>query len=245
MNKVLILGATSGIARAIAAQFAQDNVSLFLGGRDLAELEHMAADLSIRYGIRAHYGRVDAEDFDAHEDFLKDALRTLGEIDGVVFAIGYLGEQPRESKDPAGARQIMSINLSAAISLLAPIANIIEEQGHGFIMGLSSVAGDRARPSNYVYGAAKGGLSLYLDGLRNRLNRQGVKVITLKLGFVDTEMTWGKRGLFLVASPEKVARSAWKTLQKPSGIYYIPGFWRMIMLVIRLIPEPVFKRLKL
>ncbi len=245
MKNVLILGATSGIARAIASELARDGANLFLGGRDLAELKHMAADLSIRYGIRAHCGSVDAEDFAAHEDFVKDVFRTLGAIDGVVFAIGYLGEQPRESADPAGARKIININLSSAVSLLAPIANIIEEQGHGFIIGLSSVAGDRARQSNYVYGAAKGGLSLYLDGLRHRLDRKWAKVFTLKLGFVDTEMTYGKRGLFLVASPEQVAKSALKTLQKPSGIYYIPRFWRMIMLVVRWIPEPVFKRLKL
>ena len=245
MKQVLILGATSSIARAIASELAREGVSLFLGGRDLAELEHMAADLNIRYGIRAHYGSVDAEDFAAHEDFLENAIRTLGGIDGVVFAIGYLGEQPKESADPVTALKIMNINLSAAISLLAPIANIFEKQGHGLIMGLSSVAGDRARPSNYVYGTAKGGLTLYLDGLRNRLDRQGVKVITLKLGFVDTEMTYGKRGLFLVASPEQVAKSACQTLQKPSGVYYLPRFWRMIMLVIRLIPDSVFKRLNL
>ncbi len=245
MKHVLILGATSSIARAIASEFAREGANLFLGGRDLAELKHMAADLGVRYGISVHCGRVDAADFADHEKFLEDATRTLGEIDGVVFAIGYLGEQPRESADPETALKIININLSAAISLLAPIANLLEEQGNGFIMGLSSVAGDRARQSNYVYGAAKGGLSLYLDGLRNRLDRQGVKVLTLKLGFVDTEMTFGKRGLFLVASPEQVARIAWQTLQKPSGIYYIPRFWRIILLVIRLIPESVFKRLKL
>ena len=245
MKQVLILGATSSIARAIASELARKSVNLFLGGRDLVELEHMAADLEIRHGIQAHYGSVDAEDFAAHKDFLEKATRTLGEIDGVVFAIGYLGDQPRDSADPEAALKIMNINLSAAISLLAPIANILEEQGHGFIMGLSSVAGDRARPSNYVYGTAKGGLNLYLDGLRNRLDRQGVKVMTLKLGFVDTEMTYGKKGLFLVASPEQVAKSACQTLQKPSGIYYIPRFWRMIMLVIRLIPDSVFKRLNL
>ena len=242
---MLILGATSSIARAIASEFARDGANLFLGGRDLAELENMAADLEIRYGIRAHYGRMDAEDFAAHEEFLQNAIGTLGEVQGVVFAIGYLGEQPRESTDPAAARKIININLSAAISLLAPLANILEEQGDGFIMGLSSVAGERGRQSNYVYGAAKGGLSLYLDGLRNRLESQGVKVITLKLGFVDTEMTYGQSGLFLVASPAQVAKSAWRTLQKPSGIYYVPRFWRIIMLVIRMIPESVFKRLKL
>ncbi len=205
----------------------------------------MAADLEIRYGISVHCGRVDAVDFAAHEKFLENAIRTLGEIQGVVFAIGYLGEQPRESVDPETALKIINVNLTAAISLLAPIANVLEKQGQGFIMGLSSVAGDRARQSNYAYGAAKGGLSLYLDGLRNRLDRQGVKVMTLKLGFVDTAMTYGKRGMFLVASPEQVARRAWQILQKPSGIYYVPRFWRIILLVIRLIPESVFKRLKL
>ncbi|MCZ6485934.1 MAG: SDR family oxidoreductase [Acidobacteria bacterium] len=245
MKHVLILGATSSIARAMASVFAREGAKLFLGGRDLSELKHMAADLGIRYGISVHCGRVDAEDFAAHEKFLENAIGTLEEIHGVVFAIGYLGEQPRESADPETALKIININLSAAVSLLAPIANLLEEQGHGFIMGFSSVAGDRARQSNYVYGAAKGGLSLYLDGLRNRLDRQGVKVFTLKLGFVDTEMTYGKRGLFLVASPEQVARIAWQMLQKPSGIYYIPRFWRIILLVIRLIPESVFKRLKL
>ncbi|MCZ6768166.1 MAG: SDR family oxidoreductase [Acidobacteria bacterium] len=245
MKHVLILGATSSIARAMASVFAREGAKLFLGGRDLSELEHMAADLGIRYGISVHCGRVDAEDFAAHEKFLENAIGTLEEIHGVVFAIGYLGEQPRESTDPAAARKIININLSAAISLLAPLANILEEQGDGFIMGLSSVAGERGRQSNYVYGAAKGGLSLYLDGLRNRLESQGVKVITLKLGFVDTEMTYGQSGLFLVASPAQVAKLAWRTLQKPSGIYYVPRFWRIIMLVIRMIPESVFKRLKL
>ena len=245
MKHVLILGATSSIARAIASELAREGATLFLGGRDLEELKHMAADLEIRYGISVHCGRVDAVDFSAHEEFLENAIRTLGEIHGVVFAIGYLGEQPRESVDPETALKIININLTAAVSLLAPIANVLEEKGHGFIMGLSSVAGDRARQSNYVYGAAKGGLSLYLDGLRNRLDRQGVKVITLKLGFVDTEMTYGKRGLFLVASPEQVARRAWQTLRRPSGIYYVPRFWRIILLIIRFIPESLFKRLKL
>ena len=245
MKAVLILGATSSIARAIASEFARDGTDLFLGGRDLSELKRMAADLEIRHGIKAYCASVDAEDFAAHGDFLHNAMGTLGEFHGVVFAIGYLGEQPRESADPVAARKIININLSAAISFLAPLANILEEQGQGFVMGLSSVAGERGRQSNYVYGAAKGGLSLYLDGLRNRLDGQGVKVITLKLGFVDTEMTYGGRGLFWVASPEQVARLAWKTLQKPSGIYYIPRFWRIIMLVVRLIPESLFKRLNL
>jgi short-subunit dehydrogenase len=121
----------------------------------------------------------------------------------------------------------------------------METQGQGFIVGLSSVAGDRGRQSNYVYGAAKAGFSTYLQGLRNRLEGKGVRVYTLKLGFVDTALTYGMDGLFLVASPEQIAASTLKILGKSSGIYYLPGFWRWIMLFIRMIPERVFKKLSL
>ncbi len=245
MKKVLILGATSSIAKAIAEDLAGQGTGLFLAGRDSFELERMAADLRIRYGIQTYFGQVDAEDFVNHASFIKKVIGTLGGIDGVVFAIGHLGEQPQDSHDGETARRIVAINFTSAVTLLAPVANVLEGQKHGFILGLSSVAGDRARQSNYVYGAAKGGLSLYLQGLRNRLDRHGVQVITLKLGFVDTPMTYGKKGLFWVASPERVGMLACRTLQKPAGVYYIPRFWRIIMLIIRLVPERVFKKLSL
>ena len=146
--------------------------------------------------------------------------------------------------DPALALKIVEINYTSAVSLLAPLANYFEEQGRGFLMGISSVAGDRGRRSNYAYGASKGALSLYLEGLRHRLDRHGVSVQTLKVGFVDTSMTYGKKGLFLVASPEKVARLAYATRGKP-GVYYLSRFWRFIMLTIRLIPERLFNRMDL
>ena len=245
MKKVLVLGATSAVARTMAAELAARGEVLYFAGRDTFELERLAADFRIRYQVEAHCGQVEAEDFAQHSSFIQSVVETLGRLDGVILTIGYLGQQPEESHDPESARRIAQVNFTAAVSLLAPVANILKEQGHGFIAALSSVAGDRGRQSNYVYGAAKGGLSLYLQGLRNRLDRHGVKVFTLKLGFVDTAMTYGKEGMFLVASPDKVGKLAIRTLQKDAGIYYIPRFWGIIMPIVRLIPEFLFKRLNL
>ncbi len=245
MREILILGATSAIAGAIAEEFARAGDRIYLAGRDLESLERRAADLAIRYSCSVSTGAVDALDFDAHAAFIEQAISTLGGLDGVVYAIGHLGDQPADSHDPEGARQIIDVNFTAAVSLLAPVANFLESRKHGFILGLSSVAGDRGRQSNYVYGAAKGALSLYLQGLRNRLDRKGVKVTTLKLGFVDTAMTYGKEGMFLVAPPERIGRLAVRTLEKPAGVYYLPAFWRVLMWVIRSIPERLFKRLNL
>jgi short-subunit dehydrogenase len=245
MKKVLILGATSSIAKAIADELAREGANLFLAGRNSLELERTARDLEIRHRTKVNFGQVDSKDFVGHTSFIKEAIEELGGIDGVVFAIGHLGEQPQDSHDGEKAREIVDINFTSAVTLLSSVANVLEDQKYGFILGLSSVAGDRARQSNYVYGAAKGGLSLYLQGLRNRLDRCGVKVITLKLGFVDTPMTYGKNRLFWVSSPEYVGRLACQTLKKSAGVYYIPCFWRIIMFIIRCVPERIFKKLSL
>jgi len=243
VKRVLILGATSAIAREMAAEFAWQGAALFLAARNSAELERVASDLRIRFGTRVEEGRFNAEDEASHPGLLKEVLDSLGGLDGVVYAAGCLGEQPRESEEVRTALKIVKVNLTAAVSLLAPLADFFEKQGGGFIMGLSSVAGDRARRSNYAYGAAKAGLSAYLDGLRHRLDGKGVKVFTLKLGPVDTPMTYGMRRGFLIASPARVGRRACRIAGGPSGIYYLPGFWRIIMFLIRNIPEPIFKRL--
>ena len=139
----------------------------------------------------------------------------------------------------------MQVNYGSAVDLLEPIAAQMERRGAGFIVVVSSVAGDRGRQSNYHYGAAKGALSLYTQGLRNRLFKAGVTVLTVKPGFVDTAMTWGLPGLFLVASPRRVARDITRALRRRRSVIYTPGFWRGIMFMIRSIPEPVFKRMKL
>jgi short-subunit dehydrogenase len=245
MKKVLILGATSGIARAIATELANRGSRLFLAGRDLQELERAASDLRTRYQVEVLTGEVEAEQYSIHSDFIDRVVEGLHGLDGVVFAIGLLGSQPDDSNNPEPAARIVGVNLTSAVSLVGAAANYMETQGQGFIVGLSSVAGDRGRQSNYVYGAAKAGFSTYLQGLRNRLEGKGVRVYTLKLGFVDTAMTYGMDGLFLVASPEQIAASTLKILGKSSGIYYLPGFWRWIMLFIRMIPERVFKKLSL
>jgi decaprenylphospho-beta-D-erythro-pentofuranosid-2-ulose 2-reductase len=245
MSRILILGATSAISRSMAGLLAAQGHSLFLASRDEEELTRLACDLFVRYGVAVHSGVVDAEDFGSHEAFISRVNAVMGPIDGVICAIGYLGEQPDDSHRGAAVRRIADINFSGPASVLAPVAKQMEARGSGFILGISSVAGDRGRQSNYAYGAAKGAFSLYLQGLRNRLQASGVRVITVKLGFVDTAMTYGKPGLFLVASPEGVARRLCRLSERASGVYYVPRFWWLLMLVIKGLPEAFFKRLKL
>lgn len=243
-STVLVFGATSAIARATAAAFAARGYDLYLAGRNADELGRIAVDLALRYRIRTWSGLFEAEATNSHAAFLTQAIAEAGKIEGVVLALGYLGDQQAARNFEAGAAVIM-VNFTAAASILSHCASYLESRKHGFIIGISSVAGDRGRQSNYVYGAAKGALSLYLQGLRNRLFTSGVRVITVKPGFVDTAMTYGMPGLFLVASPQYIGERIADALKKPADVIYVPWFWRYIMLIIKAIPEFVFKRLKL
>jgi short-subunit dehydrogenase len=241
---VLILGATSAIARATAAAFAARGDALYLASRDEDELQRIAADMRLRYGVEVQHGLFDAEATDTHEDFFQSVVTTMPSLSGVVLAFGYLGDQLAARDFGMGAK-VITINFTGAASILSYCANYFEQLQRGFIVGIASVAGDRGRQSNYVYGAAKGALSLYLQGLRNRLYTSGVRVITIKPGFVDTAMTYGLPGLFLVASPQFIGERIVGSLCKSTDVVYLPWFWRYIMLIIRHIPEPIFKRLKL
>ncbi|MBI5430028.1 MAG: SDR family oxidoreductase [Nitrosomonadales bacterium] len=241
---VLILGATSAIARATAAAFAARGHDLYLASRDLEELRRIAADIHLRHGVEVRYGSFDAEATDTHAEFLQTVIAEMKGLSGVVLAFGYLGDQIAARDFSAGAK-IIAANFTGAASILSHCANYFEPLQRGFIIGISSVAGDRGRQSNYVYGAAKGALSLYLQGLRNRLYSSGVRVITVKPGFVDTAMTYGLPGLFLVASPQVIGERIARAPGKSADVLYLPWFWRYIMLIIRHIPEPIFKRLKL
>jgi short-subunit dehydrogenase len=243
-GNVLILGATSAIARATAAALAVRGNALYLASRDLDELQRIASDLHIRYGVAVHCGLFDAEATGTHEAFFQSVLKTMPELSGVVLAFGYLGD-PQAARSFATGAKIIASNFTGAASILSLCADYFEAQKRGFIIGISSVAGDRGRQSNYVYGAAKGALSLYLQGLRNRLYPGGVRVITVKPGFVDTAMTFGLPGMFLVASPESVGENVVHALDGSADVVYLPWFWRYIMLIIKLIPEPIFKRMKL
>ena len=241
---VLILGATSAIARATANAFAARGDALYLASRDDDELRRIAADIRLRYGVEVYHGLFDAEVTATHEAFFKSVIAAMPELSGMVLAFGYLGDQ-RAARDFSVGAKVIASNFTGAVSILSQCANYLELLQRGFIIGISSVAGDRGRQSNYVYGAAKGALSLYLQGLRNRLHPGGVRVITVKPGFVDTAMTYGLPGMVLVASPQYIGECIVRALGRSADIVYLPWFWRYIMLIIKLIPEPVFKRLKL
>lgn len=241
---VLVLGATSAIARGTAAAFAARGDNLYLASRDLDELKRIAADLHIRYGVKVHCGLFDAAATATHAAFFQSVIQEMHELSGVVLAFGLLGDQ-QAARDFNVAEMIIASNFTGAVSILSHCANHFEPLKRGFIIGISSVAGDRGRQSNYVYGAAKGALSLYLQGLRNRLFASGVRVITIKPGFVDTAMTFGLPGLFLVASPQTIGKQIVRTLSKSTDVVYLPGFWRFIMLIIKHVPEAIFKRMKM
>jgi short-subunit dehydrogenase len=246
VSTVLILGATSGIASALAREFAARKFDLVLGGRDQGELSALASDLSLRNSVRASILPFDALDTQAHAAGLRAFLAEVGNtLAGAVVCIGYLGDQAKGQSNWEEARLILETNFTGCVSALNILANHFELRRTGFICAISSVAGDRGRQSNYLYGAAKAGLSVYLQGLRNRLFPAGVKVITVKPGFVDTRMTYGRPGMFLVASPESVAQGIFKAIVKGTSVVYLPWFWRPVMLIVRSIPEAIFKRLRM
>ena len=167
-----------------------------------------------------------------------------GRINVAVF-VGYMPPQAEIDKNPELIEQVSTDNFSGPARLLQMIAPLIEERGSGTIVGVASVAGDRGRIGNYVYGAAKAGFATYLSGLRNRLTKAGGHVVTVKPGFVDTAMTWGLPGMFLVASPNDVAKAILNAVDKKKNEIYTPFFWRYIMLIIRNIPEAIFKKMSI
>lgn len=242
---MLILGATSAIARHVAASFAARGRPLFLAGRNLSEVERLAADLRIRHRVEAVAGQFEAEDYEGHREFLRGVVRRMGDLEGVVVAFGYLGEQGQAEKDLEETFRVIDRNFTGAVSVLNHCADFFETRRGGFIVAISSVAGDVGRQSNYLYGAAKGGLNVYLQGLRARLFRAGVRVLTVKPGFVDTPMTFGRPKLFLVAPPARVGERIARAAERGGDVVYVPWFWRFIMLALKLTPEGLRKRLKL
>lgn len=245
MGNIVIVGATSGIAKALSYYLAEDHHNLVLAGRNMAELETIANDLKIRYDVYASPLFFNALDFNSYESFFNSCINLIEPIDGFILMHGYLGKQKDAQRSNVELKNIIDTNYTSAALLLNIVAHYFEQKGRGFICTISSVAGDRGRQSNYIYGSAKGGLSIYLQGLRNRLAGKGVNVITIKPGFVDTKMTYGQSGMFLVAKPEKVAKDIYNAIKKAKTVVYTPFFWRWIMLIIKLIPEGIFKKLKL
>ncbi|MCF8052609.1 MAG: SDR family oxidoreductase [Desulfobacterales bacterium] len=242
--RLLVLGANSDIAHALARLFARrERAELVLASRDMQRLEKRARDVSVRTGVRAEAVFFDACDFDSHEGFY---AAIDPKPDGVVLAFGEFADQAAAQKDFRLAHRIIESNFTAAAGILSVIASDFEVRGHGFIVGIGSVAGLRGRQSNYIYGAAKAGLNVFLAGLRHRLFRRGVQVTTVLPGFVRTKMTENlDLPQRLVVEPEAAAEAIYRGWKKKRPVVYAPGFWRWIMLIIRFMPEAVFNRTRL
>lgn len=245
MQKVLIIGATSAIAEATARLCAARGDALFLVGRNAQRLDAIAADLRVRGAAQVDCGVLDATDHAAHAATLAAAESALGGLDVALIAHGTLPDQKAcETSVELTLKEIDTNGLSV-IALATLLGARFEAQGRGALAVIGSVAGDRGRQSNYVYGAAKGMVALFLQGLRNRLAKKGVQVLTVKPGFVDTPMTAEFPKGALWAQPDDVARGILAALAAKKDVVYLPGFWRPIMLIIRLIPERIFKKLSL
>ncbi|ABK15845.1 SDR family oxidoreductase [Syntrophobacter fumaroxidans] len=241
---VLILGANSDIARAIADKFArEEGAHLCLASRDTDELERLAKDIEVRHRTRVQIARFDALQFASHRLFYESLDP---KPDTVVVAFGYLGNQSRAQAEFDEARKIVETNFLGCVSILEIIAEDFEARGRGTILAISSVAGERGRQSNYMYGSAKSALTTYLSGLRNRLYRRNVRVITVLPGFVRSKMTDGLRfPKMLSAVPEETADDVFRAFKSGADEVYTKWFWKWIMTVIRMLPERIFKRLRL
>jgi decaprenylphospho-beta-D-erythro-pentofuranosid-2-ulose 2-reductase len=242
-ERVLLLGATSGIARAVARELARRGHPLVLAARDVAEAERLAKDLAVRSGVEAEAWPFDAVDFASHAALAGRAAER--DVAGVVLCYGSMIEQAEGEREPERALAMIEVNYASPVSVLERLAPVLAGRGGGFVCALSSVAGDRGRPSNYLYGSTKAALDAYLEGLRARLHRAGVAVITVKPGTVDTAMTFGLERLPLLASPERVARDVARAIERRAATLYTPFFWRWIMLVIRALPVRLYRRLSL
>lgn len=243
MSYILIVGAKSDIAKAVAREYAKNGYDLYLAARDVNDLEAFAKDITTRTQQDVRLVELDILDYTQHQT-VYDNLREKPL--GIVSAVGYLGDQEKAQYDFSESQKIIDINYTGVVSLLNIVANDFEKRRSGFIVGISSVAGDRGRKSNYIYGSAKAALTAYLSGLRNRLYDAQVHVLTVKPGFVATKMTEDMElPEKLTAQPEEVAHDIFQAQQKGKNILYTKWIWRWIMLIIKCIPEFQFKKMSI
>ena len=244
-RKILVLGATSGIAEATCRIWAFQGASLFLVARNAEKLAAVAADLKTRGASYVDTAVADLDDTDQHPALLAHAVNSLTGMDIAYLAHGVLGDQTEAERDFNTAAQILHTNFVAPVSLLTWLANFCVQRRAGTLAVISSVAGDRGRKSNYLYGSSKAGLSAFLGGLRNRVDREGVTVLTIKPGPTKTAMTANMPKNEKFADPESVAESIVSAIDKRKDILYVPFQWQPIMFIIRNIPERIFKKLNL
>ncbi|MGB3178936.1 MAG: SDR family NAD(P)-dependent oxidoreductase [Albidovulum sp.] len=240
----IILGATSAMARAFARAVSADGAAVLLAGRDADDLATLAADCALRGARLAEAVEFDARKPKGFAALIARMEAEEGELNAAVF-VGSMPDQSAIDADPSLIDGVVTDSHTGPARFLQMLAPLMEARGGGTVVGVGSVAGDRGRLGNYVYGSAKAGFATYLSGLRNRLTRAGGHVVTVKPGFVDTAMTWGLPGMFLVASPDKVAADIQTAVKKKRNTIYTPFFWRYIMLIIMHVPEFIFKKMKI
>ena len=245
MKTIIIIGATSAIAEEVAKLYAIEKANLYLIARDTEKLDIIKQDLTVRGANTVHTARFDANQFNSHHSLVEQAFATLGKIDVLLIAHGSLPNQELCQTDPIKAIDEINTNGVSVVSLLTHAATKMEQQQSGNITVITSVAGDRGRQSNYLYGAAKGMVSTFLQGLAQRLSKSGVHVLDIKPGFVDTPMTAEFDKGVLWAKPAKVAKIIKKRIDQQSSFSYTPAFWFVIMTIIKFIPTSIFARITL
>lgn len=243
MKRILIIGATSAIAMDVARIFANRGESLALIARDEEKIITLCKDLRVRGARGLHYFCLDINDTQKHAEAIGSCCAAYGGFDIVFVAVGFLGDQSKAITDFIEAKKIIDTNYTAVVSMISEVLPILEKQNSGVIAVISSVAGDRGRASNFIYGSAKAALNTFLQGLRQSLFKKNISVITIKPGFVDTPMTTHIEKNFLFAAPEKVARDICLAIEKKRDIIYTPFFWRLILFAVKAIPEFIFKRM--
>lgn len=243
--RILILGASSALAHEAAKHFAKDGADLVLVARSIYKLRTIQGDLDVRGAKEIETIEADLADVARHQEIVEAALKPFSGLDMVLLAYGTLGDQQLCEQDVDVALQEFNTNCTSVISLLTLLGNYFEQQKRGCIAVISSVAGDRGRQSNYVYGAAKGAVTVFLQGLRNRLAKKGVAVVTIKPGMVDTPMTAHMRKGLLFASSQKVGLGIYEAMLKRKDVVYLPGYWRYVMWLIKSIPESRFKKMNI
>jgi len=245
MLKLLVIGATSAIAHETIKHFAADGATLFLAGRSEDKLNIVRDDLLARGAAGVETFVIDMNDLDRHQALFDAALDYLGTLDALYMAHGTLGDQDESEASVEAMQRELTTNFISAAAFLTLAANHFEAQRRGSIAVISSVAGDRGRASNYVYGTAMAAKTAFLGGLRNRLAKAGVHVLTIKPGPVATPMTAHMKASPLLADPGPVGETIYKAMKNERDILYVPGYWMLIMMIIRNIPERIFKRLNM
>lgn len=243
MSYILIIGAKSDIAKEVARVYSKNGYDLYLAARNSDSLDELVTDIKLRSKVNVQAKEFDLSKFETHKEFYE----SLEEKPlGVIVVAGYMADQKECENDFEKTLNTINVNYTGAVSILNIIANDMERNKNGFIVGVSSVAGDRGRKSNYIYGSSKAAFSAYLSGLRNRLFESGVKVLTVKPGFVATKMTEGlDLPAKLTAQPDAVANDIYNAQQKGKDVLYTKGIWKFVMLIIKHIPEFIFKKLSI